>query len=139
MSPIIKLKFSEKYDQQHATQYLIKHQDGLARRLSHKRDEQLARRALQLAGEPQVVLDLPCGAGRMGGRGQMGINPLPKQHGRRENGAGHQRRADFVHGRMDCRAGNGRQDGGSLSDHGLPAGFGGVAQGMADKSRCHRS
>jgi ubiquinone/menaquinone biosynthesis C-methylase UbiE len=64
MSPIIKLKFSEKYDQQHATQYLIKHQDGLARRLSHKRDEQLARRALQLAGEPQVVLDLPCGAGR---------------------------------------------------------------------------
>lgn len=64
MNPIIKLKFSEKYDQQHATQYLAKHQDGLARRLSHKRDEQLARRALQLAGEPQVVLDLPCGAGR---------------------------------------------------------------------------
>ena len=64
MNSIIKLKFSEKYDQHHATQYLIKHQDGLARRLSHKRDEQLARRALQLAGEPQVVLDLPCGAGR---------------------------------------------------------------------------
>ena len=50
MNSVIKLKFSEKYDQHHATQYLIKHQDGLARRLSHKRDEQLARRALQLAG-----------------------------------------------------------------------------------------
>lgn len=64
MSPAIKLKFSEKYDQQHATQYLLKHQDGLARRLSHKRDVQLARKALALAGEPGSVLDLPSGAGR---------------------------------------------------------------------------
>jgi ubiquinone/menaquinone biosynthesis C-methylase UbiE len=60
----IKLEFSEKYDQQHAQDYFLKHQDGLARRLSHKRDEQLARRALALAGEPGLVLDLPCGAGR---------------------------------------------------------------------------
>ncbi len=64
MSPVITLKFSEKYDQQHATDYLLKHQNGWARRLSHTRDEQLARRALALAGEPGVVLDLPCGAGR---------------------------------------------------------------------------
>ena len=64
MGPIIKLKFSEKYNQQHAAEYLVKHQDGVARRLSHMRDEQLARRALALAGEPAVVLDLPCGAGR---------------------------------------------------------------------------
>ena len=64
MSSTIKLKFSEKYDQQHAAQYLEKHQDGLARHLSHKRDEQLARKALALAGEPGLVLDLPCGAGR---------------------------------------------------------------------------
>lgn len=60
----IKLKFSEKYDEQHAHQYLHKHQDGIARRLSHQRDEQLARRALALAGEPGLVLDLPSGAGR---------------------------------------------------------------------------
>jgi len=60
----IKLEFSEKYDQQHAQEYFLKHQDGLARRMSHKRDEQLARRALALAGEPGLVLDLPCGAGR---------------------------------------------------------------------------
>ena len=71
----IKLEFSEKYDQQHAREYFIKHQDGLARRLSHTRDEQLARRALTLAGEPGLVLDLPCGAGRFwplqGGAGQL--------------------------------------------------------------------
>jgi hypothetical protein len=42
----IKLEFSEKYDKDHAREYFLKHQDGLARRLSHKRDEQLARRAL---------------------------------------------------------------------------------------------
>ncbi|WP_300730114.1 class I SAM-dependent methyltransferase [Pseudomonas sp.] len=64
MRPAIKLEFSDKYDLQHAAEYLEKHQDGLARRLSHKRDEQLARRALALVGEPASVLDLPCGAGR---------------------------------------------------------------------------
>ncbi|WP_028697412.1 class I SAM-dependent methyltransferase [Pseudomonas monteilii] len=60
----IKLEFSEKYDKDHAREYFLKHQAGLARRLSHKRDEQLARRALALAGEPGLVLALPCGAGR---------------------------------------------------------------------------
>lgn len=60
----IKLAFSEKYDQAHAQQYLEKHQAGLARKLSNYRDQQLARRALALADEPNLVLDLPCGAGR---------------------------------------------------------------------------
>ncbi len=60
----IKLDFSEKYDDQHAQRYLRKHQDGFGRRLSHWRDEQLARKALALAGEPGLILDLPCGAGR---------------------------------------------------------------------------
>lgn len=60
----IELDFSLKYDQSHAQEYLHKHQDGIARRLSHWRDVQLARRALKLAGEPNLVLDLPCGAGR---------------------------------------------------------------------------
>ncbi|MDF9616517.1 class I SAM-dependent methyltransferase [Pseudomonas entomophila] len=60
----IKLEFSDKYDRDHAQEYFRKHQAGLARRLSHQRDEQLARRALTLAGEPGLVLDLPCGAGR---------------------------------------------------------------------------
>ncbi|HEY1029997.1 MAG TPA: methyltransferase domain-containing protein [Pseudomonas sp.] len=60
----IELDFSRKYDFEHAQQYLHKHQDGLARRLSHWRDEQVARRALLMADEPNLVLDLPCGAGR---------------------------------------------------------------------------
>lgn len=60
----IDLAFSGKYDQQHAQGYLYKHQDGLARRLSHWRDAQVGRSALRLAGDPNLVLDLPCGAGR---------------------------------------------------------------------------
>lgn len=60
----IKLEFSEKYDQSHSLNYLRKHQDGLARRLSHWRDMRLASTALKRAGEPSLVLDLPCGAGR---------------------------------------------------------------------------
>ena len=60
----IKLDFSEKYDDRHAQRYLRKHQEGLGRRLSHWRDEQVARKALALAGEPGLILDLPCGAGR---------------------------------------------------------------------------
>ncbi|NWB92015.1 class I SAM-dependent methyltransferase [Pseudomonas agarici] len=64
MNSPIKLEFSDKYDDKHAEQYLLKHKNSLARRLSHKRDEQLVRAALALAGEPGLVLDLPCGAGR---------------------------------------------------------------------------
>ena len=60
----VELEFSRKYNQQHSLQYLHKHQDGLARRLSNWRDQQLARRALKIAGDPGLVLDLPCGAGR---------------------------------------------------------------------------
>lgn len=60
----VELEFSRKYDRDHALQYLHKHQDGLARRASHWRDQQLARQALKLAGDPAEVLDLPCGAGR---------------------------------------------------------------------------
>ena len=64
MAGPIKLDFSEKYDDNHAQKYLRKHQDGLGRRLSNWRDQQLARKALTLVGEPGLVLDLPCGAGR---------------------------------------------------------------------------
>ncbi|EGH30068.1 hypothetical protein PSYJA_14267, partial [Pseudomonas syringae pv. japonica str. M301072] len=64
MSGPVKLKFSEKYDQDHAEQYFLKHHSTLARRMSHLRDEQMVRKALKLAGDPGLVLDLPCGAGR---------------------------------------------------------------------------
>ncbi len=60
----IELPFSAKYDPEHSQSYLEKHRGKLRRRLSNWRDQQLARRALELAGQPQRVLDLPCGAGR---------------------------------------------------------------------------
>lgn len=60
----VALPFSSKYDQQHAQNYLHKHQAGPARRLSHWRDVQVGRAALRMAGDPNLVLDLPCGAGR---------------------------------------------------------------------------
>lgn len=64
MTQPIELEFSRKYNHAHAYQYWQKHQDGWARRVSHWRDEQIARRALHTAGDPTLVLDLPCGAGR---------------------------------------------------------------------------
>lgn len=61
---IPELEFSRKYDRQHAEDYFRKHRQGIARRLSHWRETQIARQAMRLAGEPATVLDLPCGAGR---------------------------------------------------------------------------
>ncbi|WP_372725185.1 class I SAM-dependent methyltransferase [Immundisolibacter sp.] len=58
------LPFSDKYDLAHAHAYQQKHHTGLRRRLTTWRETQLARRALKLAGNPESVLDMPCGAGR---------------------------------------------------------------------------
>ena len=58
------LPFSQKYNSEHAQQYFVKHNNGLWRRLSNWRDHQVARKALNIAGEPQAVLDMPCGTGR---------------------------------------------------------------------------
>lgn len=57
-------QFSEKYDATHARTYLEKHNQGLARRLSNWREHGMARKALEMAGRPRSVLDLPCGTGR---------------------------------------------------------------------------
>lgn len=62
--PPIELEFSRKYDRAHAQQYYRKHSEGFWRRLSHWREITLARKALKAVGEPSLVLDLPCGAGR---------------------------------------------------------------------------
>lgn len=63
-TPPVELEFSSKYDRNHSAQYLKKHHEGWARRVSHWRDEQVARSALRLADDPSLILDLPCGAGR---------------------------------------------------------------------------
>ncbi|MGB4073579.1 class I SAM-dependent methyltransferase [Pseudomonas sp.] len=57
-------KWATSYDHLHATDCLQKHEYGLTRRIAHWRDEQQTRRALKLAGDPDMVLDLPCGTGR---------------------------------------------------------------------------
>jgi ubiquinone/menaquinone biosynthesis C-methylase UbiE len=59
-----KYEFAEKYDPEHARMYFEKHGSGFWRRLSTWREVGMARRALQLAGNPKSVLDLPCGTGR---------------------------------------------------------------------------
>ncbi|WP_341962864.1 class I SAM-dependent methyltransferase [Pseudomonas sp. RC10] len=51
-------------DQHPVQQYVQRHEQGLARRLSLWRDAQLARQALRDAGEPGLVLDVPSGSGR---------------------------------------------------------------------------
>jgi len=65
--PTETLAFSDKYDQQHAQQYFEKHDDGIWRKLSNWRDQQIARKALKIAGNPKSVLDTPCGTGRFWG------------------------------------------------------------------------
>lgn len=60
----VSLPFSDKYSREHSLNYFHKHRDGLSRRLSSWRDMQVARKALRIADEPRLVLDLPCGAGR---------------------------------------------------------------------------
>lgn len=54
---------SRQCEQKHAQRSLEKHSLGLSGRLGHWRDEQLARRALKVAGDPGLVLALPSGAG----------------------------------------------------------------------------
>lgn len=57
-------EFSDKYDPVHAKQYFKKHQEGLGNKLITWREIGMARKALELAGNPTSVLDLPCGTGR---------------------------------------------------------------------------
>lgn len=58
------LEFSKKYTAEHSRQYYEKHTRGFWRNRSNAREISIARKALKLAGNPQSVLDLPCGAGR---------------------------------------------------------------------------
>jgi ubiquinone/menaquinone biosynthesis C-methylase UbiE len=57
-------KVNNRYDNKLAKFYLEKHKSGLFRKLSNVWEQRMAARALVLAGDPTVVLDLPCGAGR---------------------------------------------------------------------------
>lgn len=58
------LEFSKKYSAEHSKEYYEKHTRGFWRNLSNNREISIARKALKMAGNPQSVLDLPCGTGR---------------------------------------------------------------------------
>ncbi|MBN3864202.1 class I SAM-dependent methyltransferase [Pseudomonas frederiksbergensis] len=60
----IELEFARRYDQEHARVCHQPRPRGLAGRLAFWREEQLVRNALQVAGEPGLMLDVACGAGR---------------------------------------------------------------------------
>jgi ubiquinone/menaquinone biosynthesis C-methylase UbiE len=57
-------KVNNRYDKNLARSYFEKHTSGFFHRLSNLWEQRMATRALVLAGEPKVILDLPCGAGR---------------------------------------------------------------------------
>ena len=59
-----RLEFSEKYDETQALNYFEKHGKGCGRKLSNWRETVMMRKALELAGNPKTVLDLPAGTGR---------------------------------------------------------------------------
>lgn len=52
------------YDERRAAAYARWYRGNWARRLSSWREVSLARRALRSAGDPDSVLDMPCGTGR---------------------------------------------------------------------------
>jgi len=60
----VELEFARQHAREHARACPAKCPDSLARRLALAREKQWVRQALKLAGEPGLVLDLPCGAGR---------------------------------------------------------------------------
>jgi 2-polyprenyl-3-methyl-5-hydroxy-6-metoxy-1,4-benzoquinol methylase len=60
----IELEFVRRHDQEHARVCQQPRPRGLAGRLAFWRDEQLVRNALKVAGEPGLILDVACGAGR---------------------------------------------------------------------------
>ena len=71
----IELEFAERYDREHAQVCREVRPEGVLRRLAMWREQSLIRRALKVAGEPGLVLDLACGAGRFW--------PLLAEHGNR--------------------------------------------------------
>ena len=71
----IEHEFAERYDREHAKVCLQTQPQGFVRRLALWREKRLVRRSLKVAGEPGLVLDLACGAGRFW--------PVLAEHGNR--------------------------------------------------------
>ncbi|NWA00784.1 class I SAM-dependent methyltransferase [Pseudomonas gingeri] len=61
---LVELEFARHHAREHARVYREIGPEGLLYRLGYWRERQLMRHALKIAGEPGLVLDLPCGSGR---------------------------------------------------------------------------
>lgn len=62
--PSIELEFARRYDQEHARVCREPRPAGVGTRLALWRAMRLVRHALSVAGEPGLILDVACGAGR---------------------------------------------------------------------------
>ena len=71
----IELEFAKRYDREHAQICGDVRPEGALRRLLMWREKRLVRKALKVAGEPGLILDVACGAGRFW--------PLLIEHGNR--------------------------------------------------------
>ncbi|MDR6609523.1 class I SAM-dependent methyltransferase [Pseudomonas synxantha] len=60
----IELEIARRYDQEHARVCHQPQAPGLAGRLALWREERMVRNALNVAGEPGLILDVACGVGR---------------------------------------------------------------------------
>jgi ubiquinone/menaquinone biosynthesis C-methylase UbiE len=60
----LELEIARRYDQEHARVCLQPQPPGLAGRLLLWREERVVRKALKVAGEPGLILDVGCGVGR---------------------------------------------------------------------------
>ncbi|MDF9777401.1 class I SAM-dependent methyltransferase [Pseudomonas baetica] len=60
----IELEIARRYDQEHARVCHQPQAPGLAWRLTLWREERMVRNALNVAGEPGLILDVACGVGR---------------------------------------------------------------------------
>jgi SAM-dependent methyltransferase len=71
----IELELARRYDQEHARVCQRPQPRGLMGRLALRREKQLVRNALKVAGEPGLILDAACGTGRFW--------PVLAEHGNR--------------------------------------------------------
>jgi ubiquinone/menaquinone biosynthesis C-methylase UbiE len=67
MQPEHKLAFEDRYSYDYAKHYYHRHKRGGLTGFSNKLEQRMAAKALSMADNPNIVMDLPCGAGRFWG------------------------------------------------------------------------
>lgn len=60
----LKFSFADRYTPEYSNKYYERHKKGILKKFSNILEQNMAAKALKMAGFPKSVLDLPCGAGR---------------------------------------------------------------------------